>query len=293
MLSSVRVQVPPSALSVHKILNRTITKNEPIPLHGRARVPDLRLENPGLVHSALIPWLDPEALIHGFGPYALIGVCFIIFAETGLLIGFLLPGDTLLVITGLLAFSPGIGVDVWVAALAIGFSAFLGGEVGYLIGHKFGPSIFEQKESGLFSRKNVERTNAFFERFGALAVILARFVPVVRTFAPVAAGVGHMNYKRYSLYNLIGAIVWGIGLTLGGYVLGYIPPFADFVRKYIDIILLAAVVLTVLPTIYHYVQSIRKARKALRQGVQPLTDSEAVLDQAFFDNDKSNDPPRG
>ena len=179
-----------------------------------------------MVPSALIPWLDPEALIHGFGPYALIGVCFIIFAETGLLVGFLLPGDTLLVITGLLAFHPGIGVDVWWAALAIGISAFLGGEVGYLIGHKFGPTIFEKKESGLFSRKNVERTNAFFERFGALAIVLARFVPIVRTFAPVAAGVGHMNYKKYSLYNLVGAIVWGIGLTLAGYLLGYIPPIA-------------------------------------------------------------------
>lgn len=246
-----------------------------------------------MVPSALIPWLDPEALIHGFGPYALIGVFFIIFAETGLLVGFLLPGDTLLIITGLLAFSPGIGIDVWWAALAIGFSAFLGGEVGYLIGHKFGPAIFEKRESGLFSRKNVERTNAFFVRFGALAVILARFVPIVRTFAPVAAGVGHMNYKKYSLYNLIGAIIWGIGLTLAGYVVGYIPPVADLVRKYIDVILIGAVVLTVLPTVYHYIQSTRKAKRANREGVQPLTDTEAVLDQAFFDDGRTNDLPRG
>ena len=245
-----------------------------------------------MVPSALIPWLDPEALIHGFGPYALIGVCLIIFAETGLLVGFLLPGDTLLVITGLLAFHPGIGVDVWWAALAIGFAAFLGGEVGYLIGHKFGPTIFEKKESGLFSRKNVERTNAFFERFGALAIVLARFVPIVRTFAPVAAGVGHMNYKKYSLYNLVGAIIWGIGLTLAGYLLGYIPPIADFVRNYIDIILLGAVTITVIPTAYHYIQSTRKAQRARRDGVQPLTPEEAVLDQAYFDLDKSNDPPR-
>lgn len=245
-----------------------------------------------MVPSALIPWIDPETLIQGFGPYALIGVCLIVFAETGLLVGFLLPGDTLLIITGLLAFSPGIGVNVWWAALAIGFAAFLGGEVGYLIGHKLGPAVFEKKESGLFSRKNVERTNAFFERFGGLAVILARFVPIVRTFTPVAAGVGHMNYKRYSLYNLIGAVVWGVGLTLAGYLVGYIPPVADFVREYIDVILLAAVTISVLPTVYHYIQSARRAKRALREGVKPLTDDEAVLDQAFFDNDKANDPPR-
>lgn len=245
-----------------------------------------------MVPSALIPWLDPEALIHGFGPYALVGVCLIIFAETGLLIGFLLPGDTLLIITGLLAFHPGIGVDVWWAALAIGVAAFLGGEVGYLIGHKFGPAIFEKKESGVFSRKNVERTNAFFARFGGLAVVLARFVPIVRTFAPVAAGVGHMNYKKYSLYNLIGAIVWGIGLTFAGYLAGHIQPVADFVRNYIDVILIAAVVLTVLPTIYHYVQSTRKASKALREGVSPLSDEETTVNPAYFDNDPANDPPR-
>lgn len=246
-----------------------------------------------MVPSALIPWLDPELIIHTAGPWALAVVCLIIFAETGLLVGFLLPGDTLLIITGLLAFHPGIGVDVWWAALAIGIAAFAGGEVGYLIGHKFGPAIFERKESGVFSRKNVERTNAFFVRFGALAVILARFVPIVRTFAPVAAGVGHMNYRRYSLYNLVGAVIWGIGLTFAGYLVGYIPPIADFVRNYIDIILIAAVVLTILPTAYHYVQSTRKAKRAQRDGVQPLSAGEAVIDAAYFDNDPSNDPHRG
>lgn len=246
-----------------------------------------------MVPSALIPWLDPEALIHGFGPYALIGVCLIVFAETGLLVGFLLPGDTLLIITGLLAFHPGIGVDIWWVALAIGVAAFLGGEVGYLIGHKLGPTVFERKESGVFSRKNVERTNAFFERFGALAVILARFVPIVRTFAPVAAGVGHMNYRRYSLYNLIGAIIWGIGLTFAGYLLGFIPPVADLVREYIDLILVAAVVLTLIPTVYHYVKSTMAAKKARREGVPPLSEEEIVLDAAHLDNDPSTDPPRG
>ena len=239
--------------------------------------------------TALIPWLDPENLINGFGAFALLGICFIVFAETGLLVGFLLPGDTLLIITGILTFSGVITTDIWWVCLAISVAAFLGGEVGYLIGHKAGPRIFERKESGIFSIENVKRTNSFFERFGGLAVIVARFVPIVRTFAPVAAGVGHMNYKKYSLYNLIGALVWGAGLTVFGYLLGYIPPVADFVTAYIDIILLAAVVLTLIPTGFHYIQSVRKARKANAEA--QLTDTGSlVLDEALFDQDKSNDP---
>ena len=220
-----------------------------------------------MVPSALIPWLDPATLIDGFGAYALLGICFIVFAETGLLVGFLLPGDTLLVISGLLAFpaldgSRVIDIDIWWVCLAISLAAFLGGEVGYLIGHKVGPRIFERKETGLFSIENVRRTNHFFERFGGFAVILARFVPIVRTFAPVAAGVGHMNYKKYSLYNLIGALIWGSGLTYAGYLLGYVPILGDFVRQYIDVILLGAVIITLVPTVIHYLQAVRKARKA-------------------------------
>jgi membrane-associated protein len=235
-----------------------------------------------LTHAALIPWLDPETLISGFGPLALVGVCLIIFAETGLLIGFLFPGDTLLVITGLLTFAGTIKIDSWWVCLAVGLAAFLGGEVGYLIGHRFGPRIFERKESGIFSIKNVERTNAFFAKYGAFAVILARFVPVVRTFAPIAAGVGHMNYRKYSLYNLIGAVIWGAGVTFGGFVLGYIPPVADFVKEYIDIILLAAVAATLIPTIWHYVQSTMKARKANAAGAaQPH--AELALDPDVVD----------
>jgi len=120
-------------------------------------------------------------------------------------------------------------------------------------------------------------------------VIIARFVPIVRTFAPIAAGVGHMNYKKYSLYNLIGAIAWGIGVTMVGYVVGFIPPLRDFVTSYIDLILVGAVVVTLVPTLYHYMQSMRKARKA--RNAEPATDTDGlVLDEALFDQDKSNDP---
>ncbi|HOW00824.1 MAG TPA: VTT domain-containing protein [Rhodoglobus sp.] len=237
-----------------------------------------------MLPAALIPWLDPENLIAGFGAFALLGVCLIVFAETGLLFGFLFPGDTLLIITGLLTFQ-GV-IDIWIlwVCLAISLAAFLGGEVGYLIGHKAGPRIFERKESGFFSIENVRRTNGFFERFGGLAVIVARFVPIVRTFAPVTAGVGHMNYRKYSLYNAAGALLWGSGLTFAGYLLGYIPPLSDFATKYIDLILLGAVALAVIPTVYHYIQSSIKARK--KRNAQLMDDDtvqELVLHPEDFD----------
>jgi membrane-associated protein len=212
--------------------------------------------------TALIPFLDPNTLIHSFGPYALAGICAIVFAETGLLVGFVLPGDTLLIIAGLLGHS---GLNVWISGPLIALAAFLGGECGYFIGHKVGPRIFERRDSGLFSRDQVERTNRFFEKYGGPAVVLARFVPIVRTFVPIVAGVSHMNYKRYSTYNLVGAVLWGFGLTMVGFLIGYIPPIKDFVTHYIDVILLAAVVLSVGPTLFHVLRNQQKARRAQRQ----------------------------
>jgi membrane-associated protein len=236
---------------------------------------------------ALIPWLDPELIISAAGPWALLVVCFIVFAETGLLVGFLLPGDTLLLISGLLTHTSNVfGLNIWVVSLLIALAAFVGGEVGYLIGHKGGPAVFERKESGLFSRKNVERTNAFFERYGGLTVILARFVPIVRTFAPVAAGVGHMPWKKYSLYNLIGAMIWGFGLTMIGYLIAYIPLVAHLVTEYIDVILFAAVGGTALITLWHYLSERRKAKKARAVGDAETDAAEAeelALDPEVFD----------
>jgi membrane-associated protein len=245
-----------------------------------------------VIATSLIPWLDPTNLIEGFGAFALLGVCVIVFAETGLLVGFLFPGDTLLIISGVLTFSGVIKIDIWWVCLAIGFAAFLGGEVGYLIGHKAGPRVFERKESGFFSIENVRRTNHFFERFGGFAVIAARFVPVVRTFAPVAAGVGHMSYRKYSLYNLIGAMLWGAGLTFGGFLLGYIPPVRDFVTAYIDVILLCAVLTALIPTIYHYIRSTLRARKVRLAGVTETNTDGLVLDATLFDQKKKNNPKR-
>jgi membrane-associated protein len=147
--------------------------------------------------------------------------------------------------------------------------------------------VFERKESGLFSRKNVERTNAFFERYGGLTVILARFVPIVRTFAPVAAGVGHMPWRKYSLYNLIGALLWGFGLTMLGYLIAFIPWIAHLVTEYIDIILLVAVGGTAVVTLWHYFSERHKVKKELAAGLDPVVDAAEAdalaLDEDVFD----------
>lgn len=246
--------------------------------------------------SGLIPFLDPAAILEAAGPWALVVVCLIVFAETALLVGFILPGDTLLIITGvfvnlgtMLADPIGIQIPIWWVCLAIAASAFIGGEVGYLIGHKAGPAIFERRESGLFSKENVIRTNKFFDRFGPFAVIAARFVPVVRTFTPIAAGVGHMNYRKYSLFNAIGAVIWGAGLTFAGFLVAFIEPLKNFIVDYIDVILIIAVLCAVLPTGYHYIRQVLKARKLRKLGLDaPLDDSEAMAD--IFEEGQTGKP---
>lgn len=218
----------------------------------------------GLVHAAsVIPWLDPQHIIESSGGWALLVVSLIVFAETGLLVGFILPGDTLLVISGLLTNVSFIfGVDIWLVAAAISLAAFLGGEVGYYIGKKSGPAIFERKDSGLFSKENVAKTMYFFDKYGPWAVVVARFVPIVRTFAPVAAGVGKMSYRRYSLYNALGAVLWAFSLTFLGYFVGYVPWIATFVVNYIDLILLAIVVGTLGIVGVHYFRERSKVKKS-------------------------------
>jgi membrane-associated protein len=190
------------------------------------------------------------------------------------------------------------GIDAWWVALLIGLAAFAGGEVGYFIGHKGGPAVFERKESGLFSRRNVERTNAFFAKYGGITVILARFIPIVRTFAPVAAGVGHMPWRRYTLYNFIGAVIWGFGLTMIGYGISWIPGVGQFVSDYIDVILLAAVAGTVVFIVWHYFAEKRKAAREMAAGPDGVTDhdeaQQLVLDPETFEpgHHHRSDEPR-
>lgn len=199
-------------------------------------------------------WLDPDYLISTFG---LIGILVIVFAESGLLIGFFLPGDSLLFTTGLLvAGHQYLTQPLWLVCLLVAVAAVLGDQVGYLFGRKVGPSLFNRPDSRLFKRENVEKANAFFEKYGPRSIVLARFVPVVRTFTPIVAGVSAMHYRTFVLFNVIGGTLWAVGVTVLGYFLGQI----DFVKANIELILIAIVALSVLPLAFEYLRARRRDR---------------------------------
>ncbi|MEV8422056.1 DedA family protein [Streptomyces niveus] len=201
-------------------------------------------------------WLDPGHLISTFG---LIGVLLVVFAESGLLIGFFLPGDSLLFTTGLLvAGHTYLTQPLWLICLLIVLAAVLGDQTGYLIGRKAGPALFRRPDSRLFKQENVEKANAFFERYGPRSIVLARFVPIVRTFTPVIAGVGAMRYRTFVVFNVIGGTLWGVGVTVLGYFLGQI----DFVKTNIELILIAIVVVSLLPIAFEYARARRGTRRA-------------------------------
>ncbi|MET4058801.1 membrane protein DedA with SNARE-associated domain [Arthrobacter sp. UYP6] len=193
--------------------------------------------------TVLPEWLDPQVFLAdpAWGPWVVLLVCAIVFAETGLLVGFFLPGDSLLFTAGLLVATGTVDVNVWVLGLLISSAAFAGDQLGYWIGRKAGPTVFSRPDSRIFRRENVERAEQFFARHGGKAVILARFVGVVRTFTPVVAGIGRMPYRVYVFYDAIGALLWGTGLTVLGYVLGNRVPF---VRDHLDLLVVAVVLLT-------------------------------------------------
>ncbi len=185
-------------------------------------------------------WLDPERLISAFG---LLGILLIVFAECGLLIGFFLPGDSLLFVAGLFVAEGTIGTPLWLVCLLISVVAIAGNLVGYAIGRRAGPAIFNRPDSRLFRQEYVDKTSAFFEKYGARAIVLARFVPIVRTFITVMAGVGRMNFRTYAIFSAIGGVLWGTGVTVLGYWLGQIA----FVRDNIEYILIAIVAASIVP----------------------------------------------
>ncbi|WAP52421.1 VTT domain-containing protein [Arthrobacter sp. ATA002] len=188
-------------------------------------------------------WLDPQVFLAdpALGPWVVLVVCGIVFAETGLLVGFFLPGDTLLFTAGLLVATGTVHVNVWLLGLLISLSAFIGDQLGYWIGRRAGPAVFSRPESRIFRRENVDRAEEFFARHGGKAITLARFVGIVRTFTPVVAGVARMRYSAYVAFDAAGALLWGMGLTLLGYVLGNRFPF---IRDHLDLIVVSVVLLT-------------------------------------------------
>jgi len=215
-------------------------------------------------------WLDPQFIIEWLGPWALAGVCLIIFAECGLLVGFFLPGDSLLFITGLAVVTGLIDTPLWLVCILLVVAAFLGNVCGYYIGRKAGPAIFDKPNSRLFKRENVDRTQAFFDKYGNRAIVLGRFVPIVRTFITVMAGVGRMDAKRFFTFSAIGGVAWAAGVTLLGAALGQI----QFVRDNIELMLILVVLVSVLPIAFEVI----KARREKKLGAQGL--AEDVLDGA-------------
>ncbi|MDI5962894.1 DedA family protein [Streptantibioticus silvisoli] len=198
-------------------------------------------------------WLTPDQLIQSFG---LIGIMIVVFAESGLLIGFFLPGDSLLFTSGLLISQHKYLHDpLWLVCLAVGLAAVLGDQAGYLFGRKVGPTLFNRPDSKLFKRENVEKAHAFFEHHGPKSIILARFVPIVRTFTPIIAGVSRMNYRTFFVFNLVGGTSWAAGVTVLGYFLGRVA----FVGAHIEAIFVLIVLISVVPVGIEYLRARRNA----------------------------------
>jgi membrane-associated protein len=166
----------------------------------------------------------------------------IVFTETGLLIGFFLPGDSLLITAGLVAAAGGL--DIWLLNGLLIVAAIVGDSVGYAIGYRTGPRIFRKEESRWFSRKHLLRTREFYERHGGKTIVLARFIPIIRTFAPVVAGVGQMEYRNFLFYNVFGGLGWVVSMTWAGYLLGHTIPNID---RHIHVVVAVVIVLSLVP----------------------------------------------
>ncbi|MGW5625604.1 DedA family protein [Streptomyces olivaceus] len=199
-------------------------------------------------------WISPDYLIETF---SLPGILLIVFAESGLFA--FLPGDSLLFTAGLfVAQGEYISQPLWLVCTLIVAAAVLGDQVGYMIGKFFGPKLFSRPNSKLFKQENLEKAHEFMERYGPKAIVLARFVPIVRTFAPIVAGAGRMKYRTFLTYNVIGGVAWGTGVTLAGYWLGQI----ELIRTNVEAILVLIVIVSVVPIAIEYLRERKKKQRA-------------------------------
>lgn len=206
-----------------------------------------------LFPSSPISFLNPENLLTAAGQWAFVVVLLIVFAECGLLIGFFLPGDSLLFATGLFIATGLIDVPLWLALVLIPLSAIIGNLVGYWIGYRVGPALFKKQNSKIFKKEYVEKTSEFFNEYGKRAIIMARFVPIVRTFITAMAGVAKMNYRDYATYSIVGGIIWGTGLTWLGALLGQF----EFVANNIELMAILIIIISFIPVFLER----RKAKK--------------------------------
>lgn len=197
-----------------------------------------------------------------------VGLTFIIFAETGLLIGFFLPGDSLIVTAGLLATQPQFGLNIWLLGLLLTIAAILGNSLGYAIGRYSGPRLFTRDDSMLFKKKHLFRAHEFYERHGGKTLIIARFMPIVRTFVPVVAGMAQMKYRAYTAYNVLGAVAWIWSMLFIGYVLGR---FIPGVEHHIEKVIIAVIFVSLLPGLISWRRE--RARAAADGPPRPAPDA--------------------
>ena len=203
--------------------------------------------------SSLLLLIDAEALLNSGGVYLLL---FIVFAETGLFFGFFLPGDYLLFLAGLFTASGILDVGIFELCAYLILAAVLGNFVGYFFGRRAGPKLFKRDDSLLFKKKYIVVAEEFYHKYGATALVLGRFLPIIRTFAPIFAGIVKVDFKKFALYNVIGALLWVLTLTLAGYFLG--KEFPQIIN-YIDYIVIGFIVLATSPIIYAFAK--RRFRK--------------------------------
>lgn len=193
-----------------------------------------------------------DVIINDFGVWTYAILFLIVFCETGLVVTPILPGDSLLFAAGALAGRGGLNVHL--LALGLVVAAILGDAVNYMIGHYIGPKVFEKRDSKIFRPEYLEKTQKFYDKYGGKTIIIARFVPIVRTFAPFLAGVGRMNYFKFAMYNVTGALLWVLSLTYAGYIFGEVP----VVKNNFGLVVLGIIIVSILPAVFEII----KARKA-------------------------------
>jgi membrane-associated protein len=221
---------------------------------------------------ALPGWLDANTILQGLGPYVFVGVALLIFADCGILIGFLIPGDTLLFTLGLLIAQGVVQMPIWLACVILSVCAVVGNVTGYYIGAAIGPKLFSNPDSKIFKRKHIERTHEFFEKYGARAIILARFVPIVRTFITAVAGIGKMDQRKYFTYSAIGGVLWAVAVPLLGFFLGQV----SLVHDHLEIFLIAIPVLSVIPIVFEVAKARRE--RIAREAAGPALDATQQFD---------------
>ena len=213
----------------------------------------------------MIPGFD---LLEFIKMASILGVALVVFAESGLLIGFFLPGDSLLFTTGFLIHAGFLNINIHLAVLIIFLAAILGDSVGYAFGRKLGPKLFRKQDARFFKQDYIQKAQAFYEKHGGKTIIIARFVPIVRTFAPIVAGAGKMEYKRFLAFNIVGGFLWAAGVTYLGYSLGSVFESAGIEIDHVLLPIIAVIILiSVLPPAIHILKD-KKNRDALWDGTK-------------------------